>query len=114
MAGVVWCVIMNVMNNNTPGEHETIHAGVQFQEVTQMVSRTAGAGIARLLMANSGGLIHSETQAGYVLMAFVVAALAISFFLFSKPSPGQLTDTEKTFLEHGGSTQAYDNTLFAP
>jgi|SRR3989344_894354 len=42
--------------------------------------------IIRLVMKFSGGLVKSERQAEYVLLGFVVIAIAISLFLFFKDS----------------------------
>jgi len=43
----------------------------------------------KLVMKFSGGLVKSERQAVYVLLGFVVIAIAISLFLFFRDSTSQ-------------------------
>ncbi|MBI3305790.1 hypothetical protein HYZ82_01495 [Candidatus Nomurabacteria bacterium] len=54
------------------------------------------SGMVRLVMKLSGGAIKEQRQAEYVLLAFVIVTMAISFYLFfggkSNISPINITD----------------------
>ena len=49
----------------------------------------------KLVMKFSGGLVKSERQAVYVLLGFVVIAIAISLFLFFKSFNGNTQTPDK-------------------
>lgn len=86
---------------------------VHFEETRPlMLGAPKIAGLTRLLVAHSGGLIRNEKTAGYALLAFVALAIIISVYLWSQPPVGQLQTEEKVFLERGGTTESYDSTLF--
>ena len=80
---------------------------VQFEidAVNQPKYQQSGSTLVRYLLKHSGGLIKSENQANYFLIAFVVLAAIATFLILSsgggmpyQPSPQQILNTTQPLV----------------